>query len=61
MAHQQTMVMWLLSRRSMMMVLSLCLKLTMVATLTIPLEKSRKQIVPLVLPIQRNKKIMSSV
>ena len=44
-----------------MMVLSLCLKLTMVATLTIPLEKSLKQIVPLVLPIQRNKKIMSSV
>ena len=38
-----------------MMVLSLCLKLTMVAILTIPLEKSLMQIVPLVLPILRNK------
>lgn len=40
-----------------MMVLSLCLKLTMVATLTIPLEKSLMQIVPLVLPILRNKEV----
>ncbi len=57
MAHQLSTVMWLLSRRSMMMVLSLCLKLTMVATLTIPLEKSLKQIVPLVLPILRNRRV----
>lgn len=61
MGHQQTMVMWLLSRKFMMMVLSLCLRQTMGVILTIPLEKSLKQIVPLVLPIQRNKKIMSSV
>ena len=40
-----------------MMVLSSCLRQTMVATLTIPLEKSRKQIVPSVLPIQRNKEV----
>ena len=57
MVHQQSMVMWLLSRRSMMMVLSSCLKQTMVATLTIPLEKSLKQIVPSVLPIRRNKEV----
>ena len=41
----------------MMMVLSLCLRQIMVAIQTIPLEKSHKQIVPLVLPIQRNKEI----
>ena len=39
MAHQPSTVMWLLSRKYMMTVLSLCLKPTMVATLTIPLEK----------------------
>nr|WP_180364199.1 hypothetical protein [Streptococcus sp. HMSC34B10] len=44
MAHQQTIVMWLLERKSMMMVLSLCLKPTMAETLTIPLEKSLKPI-----------------
>ena len=57
MAHQLSTVMCLLSRKYMMTVLSLCLRQTMVATLTIPLEKSLKQIVPSVLPIRRNKEV----